>query len=179
MSQFRFVSLDEIRQFGVQPSPLRPAAIHVASPLLDGELPAPMWIVGAANHCGVGGFHSGARLRPRRDPEVRGQADRYAARIGRYDLAQREPVDRTDESAVARADSEFRQAGLELGDALVGVSDASDAARIDHVFDQSPRHGGREGLGLAAARAGQDDAMPCLTSSGQLLEVTLEFFERP
>ena len=124
MSQLRFVSLDEIRQFGVQPSPLRPAAINVASPLLYGELPAPMRIFGATDHCGVSGFHRGAQFRPRRDPEVCGQADRNATGIGRNDLAQREPVDRTDESAVARADAEFRQAGLELRDALVAVGDA-------------------------------------------------------
>lgn len=66
----------------------------------------------------------------------------------------------TDESTFARSNAEAREARLEFDRALVIVSDAGDASRIDDVLHQDPRHCGRQGFGLAATGASQNSAMP-------------------
>ena len=89
-------------------------------------------------------------------------------------MAQRKAMHGTDEGAVPAGDTKLCQTGLKFDRALIIVSDAGDAARIDHIFDQCADHRRRQGLGLATAGTGQDNTMTAFENSSQLFRVGLE-----
>src|ERR1700754_378732 len=173
-AKLSLIGFDEGGQFRIASAPFRARAVDVTASLFGRELPSSVGIVRTVDCIPVGYLNRRGRLRSRRDPEVRRKAHRHATSVRTDHLAQRKAMHGADESAISRSDAETRESCFEFDGALVVVGDTGYAPRINDVLHQNPRHCGCQGLGLAAPRASQNDAMPFLNDGRGLLRVGLE-----